>query len=67
MPDLIYTAAITWHCEECLAAGDLSIPPANLGTPYDLAAEAHAIADPECARQWGARFVYVSQGEYPDR
>ena len=68
MPNPVYSPAVTWHCEECHQAGDLSIPPANFraATPYELADQSHALADPECAKQWGARFVYVSQSEYPD-
>ena len=63
-----YEVPVTWICEECHQGGDLSVPPSsyNSVSEKDLADRAHAAADPECAAQWGGRFVYVSQSIIPD-
>jgi len=68
MNHLHYEPCVTWACDECGKSGDVSIPPASYtsATEWELAASAHAAADPVCAQEWGNRFVRVSQGIYPD-
>jgi len=62
-----YEPSELWRCWRCGAGGELSIPPASYGEDVSaLAARAHAVLNPDCAEEWGADFVRLSQGEYPD-
>lgn len=60
---------IIWTCSKCGKSGELSVPPARYHClDQELAGQAHALASPECAEEWGGEHVSLTMDaeEYPD-